>query len=529
MKEYVLDLTQAFQRGLRPDFRNARNEAFLVQAQNVQCTSYGLCPYDPVQIPIPQSELAAWSLNLSWPNPQIHRGRKHTFLTTHNRFFYVNEADWSLQEMDIYDYANQSSYYYPELGSPWQLVDFGSSWFFVNGLDVVFHSGKQLMLGETDKVFGTKVVRITAGCAHKGRAFFGGFDPDKTWNTALASLFGSAITSSLGVQTGIQQALSGFENNFIWWSSIGGGDALFLFDGTLSTDGWIPAAQYTSASKPLQYDYLRRNESGWMPMEWQGMVRKMLPLGEDIAVYGDSGVSLLRMVSDREVNTVGQKTILRIGVIGSGAAAGDDKQHLFMDTSGDLWLWELGKTPNKLGYREFFLDFLNTEVVISYDEQDQRFFICNGYKTFVLTKQGLTESTQVVTSAVFAAGGVIGLGSSSVDIDRNAIIVSDVFDFNRMGIKTVTSVELGFEGEGTVYVAVDYRYKRHVPWARSTYVPLNERGFGFPIVSGVDFRLVVKFDDFESITPPKYCHVRFKEPDKHNLRGAYVKKPGISP
>jgi hypothetical protein len=482
-----------------------------------------------VQVPISQSELAAWSLTLSWPYPRLYRGRKHTFVVTHNRFFFVNEADWSLQEIDVYDYNSQSSFYYPELGSPWQLVDFGDTWFFTNGVDAVFHTNQQLMLGQTDKAFGSKVVRITAGCDHKGRAFFGGFDPDKTWNTVLSAMFGASTGTTLGLQTGIQQTLSGFENNFVWWSSIGGGDLLFFWDQAATnraTSGWITGAQY-SATKPFINDTLRRNDSGWMPMEWQGMVRCMKPLGEDVMAYGDSGVSILR--PSVEFATVGQKTLLNVGVIGSGAVAGDNKHHLFMDTRGSLWLVEIGKAPQRLGYEEFFSDFLNTDVIISHDESEDRFFIGNGYKTFMLTRNGLTESTQVVTSAMFVAGGVIGLGMQSVDMDREAMLVSEVFDFNRMGIKTLTSVELGFEGESQVYVAVDYRYKRHADWMRSSFIPLNDRGFGMPIVSGVDFRLVVKFADFELSTPPKYCHVRFKESDKHNLRGAYVKTPGISP
>jgi hypothetical protein len=217
LKEFDLDITPFFKAGLRKSFRNPRNSPGLTQAHGVKVVEEGLVPYEPVSIPISQAELNAWSLGLDWPHPRLHRGRQRSFISAKQRLFFLDEIGWTLQEMDIYDYVTPSNLITPAIGGPWQHVDLGDAFFFTNGKGMVFRTALRSMLGQTDKVFYSSVMRATAGCYHQGRAFLGGFDPERTWSSKLSAIF---ALGDLSAQIGVSFAntFKGFQNNFVLWT-----------------------------------------------------------------------------------------------------------------------------------------------------------------------------------------------------------------------------------------------------------------------------------------------------------------------
>lgn len=527
MKEFETDITPFLDKGLRADFRNKRDSPALLGCNNLKPTAWGISPVEPVQMVVSNVELASWSALLQWPYPRIHKGLKNNFMTLPNRLFYVNEGDWSLQEMDIYDYAAPTDLVTPTTGGLWQLIDFYDTWIFTNGKGCAFHFNLRNALGQTtpEKVFYSANLRATAGADFKGRAVLAGFDSDRTWNSKLSSIFALGSKSS---QSGVNfsRLFTGFEDNFVMWSTVGGGDLLFWFDSNTSFNfnevGLIQdgSSGYNS-SRPFVLDMIKRNELGWMPLQQQGMIRALKPLGQSLIAYGDGGVTELFSVAE-PVATLGQRRLSLIGIISEGAVAGDEAEHLFMDASGTLWLLEAGKVPQRLGYKEWFQDFVSGEVVISFNPNQREWYISDGNKTFVLTKNGLGRSTQIITSSIYHGGKVLGLGTSEENMSRQASIVTDIFDFGNSLLKTLNSVEFSFTTNyQNVSVAVDYRYKRNADFARTPFKAIPEfaqRGFvRFP-VAGVEFRLVMKWDDFQQAEPPDQIVVKWQQTDKTNLR-----------
>ena len=526
LKEFETDITPFFDKGLRADFRNKRNSPALLGCNNLKPTAWGLSPVEPVVVPISNEVLSSWSLLLQWPYPRLHRGHKNTFLTSPERLFYVNEGDWSLQQMDIYSYATPTDLVTPEVGGLWQLVDFYDTFLFTNGRGCVFHFNLRNALGQStpEKVFYSSALRATAGADFKGRAVLAGFSPDRTWNSKLSSIFALGAKSA---ESGVNftNLFQGFQDNFVMWSTIGGGDLLFWFDENASFNfnevGLIQdgSSGYNS-SRPFLLDMIKRNELGWMPLEWPGMIRALKPLGNDLIAYGDGGVSAL--FSNATFGTLGQRKIGLVGILSEGAVAGDEAEHVYMDKSGTLWSLESEKLPVRLGYKEWFQEFIQSEVVISFNPDQREWYVSNGWKTFVLTKQGLGRSNQIVTSTVYHDGQVLGLGTPEAEVEKQASVVTDVFDFGNSLIKTITSIEFSFTAQfNNVQVAIDYRYSRNQDFQRTLFKSVPEfaqRGFvAFP-VAGIEFRLVMKWADFEQVEPPDQVVVKWKQTDKTNLR-----------
>jgi hypothetical protein len=337
MREFYTDLTPFLKAGLRKDFRNSINSPALIGCNNLKPTEWGLAPYQPVQVPISSSVLASWSLDLNWPYPRLHKGKKNLFLSSKDALFYIKD-DWSIQQIDIYSWSTPTQMVAPTAGDLWQLIDFYDTFIFTNGEGCVFHTNLREILGQSspERVFYSSSMRATAGVDWKGRAVLAGFSPDRTWNSKLTSIFqfGNLTQQSMASFSGV---FKGFQDNFVMWSSIGGGDLLFWFDENVNFNfneiGWIQTGNTGYGStNPFVLEAFRKNQLGYMPMEWRGMVRRLKQLGDNLIVYGDGGVSEL-FTTVEPVATVGQRLISEIGIIGSGAVDGDRLKHVYMDSS----------------------------------------------------------------------------------------------------------------------------------------------------------------------------------------------------
>jgi hypothetical protein len=394
------------------------------------------------------------------------------------------------------------------------------------------------MLGQStpEKVFYSTALRATAGSSYKGRAVMAGFDPERTWNTKLREVFAlGSKTASSGISS--VNAFKGFSDNFVMWSSIGGGDLLFWFDENVSFNfsdvGWIQnGSSGYGVSRRFVLDAFRKNQLGWMPLEWPGMIRGLKPLGSSLIAYGDGGVSELFSVAD-PVATLGQRVISRVGIANGGAVAGDELEHLYMDSSGVLWHLEAGKLPVRLGYEEWFETFVSGEPIISFDPSWREFYICDGFKSFVLTRRGLSRHSQILTSVIYADGQLLGLGTQPAEMDTQASIVTEVFDLGSSLIKTINSVEFSFTSHFQgVQVAVDYRYKRFEDFKRTPFRTIPEvaqRGYvRFP-VAGVEFRLVIKWADFSLSEAPDRVVIKWSSVDKTNLRTRHSVSAAVTP
>jgi hypothetical protein len=241
-------------------------------------------------------------------------------------------------------------------------------------------------------------------------------------------------------------------------------------------------------------------------------------------VYGDEGSAYVFPATD-PIATLGCVDIMKVGIAGRGAVGGNDKRHIFIDSEGSLWTVGSNIQPERLGYKEFFEPLLDNDIVISYDKKHEWFYISGkdqwgDYYSYVLTKQGLGEAPQIITSAVGIGDSFVGIYTEQDESDTEVLIVSDVTDFGNRDLKTVTTVELSMEIDDStnVYVAVDSRMDSYGSWTRSTFKQLNTQGWTRIQQTAIEFRFVIKVSTYTN-TRIDSMNVHYQQAGKSTIRG----------
>jgi len=531
MRELPLNIE--FEKGLRPDFRNARNSGYLTECFNGKITKHGLVPYEPISIPFSQLTLNSNAIEVNWPFPQLLKGSSKTILADKNRIFLVDEDSWDLWLLSNYftalTPANSSSI---AIGNQWQFTEFWDTWMLSNGINTVFHYGKHLMKNETDKMYIGSAPRVQAGCAFKGRAWMAGFDANFFWTSAWDSLISTFAntTQNQASNIAITESFKGLGENFVWWSSIGGGDMFLLFIALTELQQGYSDGGF-SATDPYVLDKIKQNTFGSMPMKWAGKIRQIKPLGEGVMVYGDGGVSALVPKGDK-VGLV-EFTQLSAGVSNTGAVGGNEEEHLFVDNKGYLWHIDKSFKPTELGYKEFMFPMLGRDIVITYNpSEDGEFYICDDKRAYILTKSGLTEHGQQVTSIISTQGRTYGLGDhADAMADMEFRLATDTIgQRNQTGLKHIQWVDIMHEvpefppsgnEAAKLMASVDFKFEAGKPFVRGTPVEVNDMGQAYVGVSGKDFRFRLSSTDYRDVNIDT-IRARYQVEDRRFVRGASV-------
>lgn len=504
MKEYGFNLDKSLTRGLRRTYKEKKNSFGMLDLFNLEPTPYGLVPFSFCTQPWSSEKLASIGIELSWPFPQLIRLKSFTLLLGADYLFLVNEEDWSLVQLDTYDFYNSSQTKGIKAGGYWQAIDFWDTFLLMNGSCTLWYDRF------VDKVLVEDTVKIQAGCDYKGRAVFGGFDQDAYWSSAWQLFWTNNPSSIVGGQP---RALG---KNWIKWTSIGGGDLDLIFDAD------------------VKQDQLLKIDAGDMPMSHRSLISTIKELNQKLLVYSFDAVSLVSHKS-QPVSTLGvDDEEIAPGIRNIGAVAGNKKNHVFVAQDNSLW-W-IGKDfrPVKLGYREFFED--ETDLIVSRNPINGNFHISSNNRTFVLTwdtdkdqPHGLAEVGQKITSCIAVNGTAWNLGSD-IEASEESVEVrftTDIFDLDRTGDKSIHWITVhGEEGAldttgGTIYVRVHYRYSHWKSFDKTGWRKTNKKGACYFPVAGTDFKIELKADNFKFINISR-LHITFQQDDANFTRGINV-------
>lgn len=526
MREFSLTISDQLKSGLRKDYRDVRNSASIESLRNLKPSEFGLVPFEPITIPFDADVLEAASVEWDFPFPKMVRGANVSLLFTKYRIFEIDSSDWSLHQMTTYDSSNMSNEKGIPGGRSWSFVDFGNTFVAVNGMCVVFYNNKEGLFGGTNKALIDTSVRAEAVCEFKGRLLTGGFDEEFAWSSAWTT-FWEGLADNSGISFDLRMSL---KPNQVMYSAIGGGDLSWLHIKDDGTNGYVTTAQGASenpysSSNPLVIDWQRRGDSGILTLPSQGLVRALKPLGNFVLAYCDDGVFTLVPFANEVVSGFGYRKILNVGIECTGAVEGDDKVHVFLDSAGYLRRITSEKIEN-LGYLEFFSSLLGNDPIVSYDSVKEEFFISTNEKCFVLTKHGLAETTQLVTSIIQENGQTVGIGIDEDYIDRSAEVIISGIDYNVKGMKTITGIEIGGELDSDTSVACDYTYEKSRGFNRTRTYPLNKEGVVTFPCAGIEHKVVIQSEEF-SDTQIDYVKVSRKYTDKRFLRGPYASQASV--
>lgn len=528
-------------KGLRTFWKEARGEYQIFDLYNLMPTEAGLVPYLPVQYPFNVG------IALDWPFPQFFVGEEVVLLATRNTIYYAKDKryPWVPIPLDLYDFVTgEISAITP--GGSWSFASFGRSWFLTNGSCTVFDIGKDTMFGNPRKVYVQDGVTIKAANAYKGRVFFGGFsylkdwseDWEAFWQDWMTKVTDTGISENVPRPAGYGQVTSNvvmpLESNWVWWSTIGGGDALMLFSKDLMETGFV-SSSYGNL-KPYLFDLLKRNEQGFAPMPWKGTVHKIMQLGDYNMVYGSGGITALKAVSEPAPTMAILEPLPKgIGIVGPGAVGGDKNHHIFVDQSGLLWHIDSQLKATVLGYQEYLSPMLSEDIMISYSSEPVTnspfgiFFIGTSSKTYCLNERGLFEVYQRVPTAINIDGGTVGAVVEAAGQVYEATLGVSIGHLLMPGHKTLEYVfitaneDVAAGGLSTLSCAVDYRYNSNDDWKTTPYKRFNDAGWVYFPVSGVDFRLKIKVDNYEKCSIERIT-VGYSVQDRRFRRGIPINK-----
>jgi hypothetical protein len=272
----------------------------------------------------------------------------------------------------------------------------------------------------------------------------------------------------------------------------------------------------------FDFNIERDRTAGFADMDWglngQGIVYKVMKVGNAVGVFGSGGISILVPVSE-PMSTFGKKNISFLGISSGNHIAGDDSIVIFVDHYKDLWMMDSKFSLKKLGYRKW-MQTLNDSFVISYVPEKKRFFISDNNTCYVLTESGLYSCHQVTPAVGVYGGELWGFVRDLGDYEWR--VETDEIDFKQRAFKTLQFLEIHGASEQTQALV---KYRNNVSdeeFKELTWKKLNNQGIIYYPVSASDFKISLKGDDYRDsdylLTSLK---MRVKQTDKRNIRGLY--------
>ena len=454
MREYELIIDKALTSGLSPEPMPI-NAEFLYQCLGFRCGKARIEPHILLTNPIP----VTIDMYYDWPFPLFFAGDKYNILVIRDT---VNQQD-SVYSLSADHSTVTHVFDVDELtfgkGTPMEVADFGEYIFMTNGVCMIRWD---VALGAWFPFVADAVIpMMKTVCNFKGQAVGGNIS--SVWHDC--------------------------DETYYVWSKIGS------MDFTPDED----------------------NEAGYRRCPYGGEVYHTKRLGDGVVGYSSKGI--VRMVPvGQPVATMGFAEVYDNGLINRGAANGNIKRHIFVDT--DYNIVEVTKEEVKvLGYQYYMEQLAGEDIIVQYNQANGDFYIGNSTKTFLLGPKGLTEVLQH-PSAVWVSNKQAWMIPETVDSDL-PVIVTEPFDMVYAGQKTLSSIETDAAVVSDPEAGADCSFDNN-NWTLATYKAMNEQGIVVVPVAGNSFRACVRFGAIYNNTRISYLKVRFKMTDLRGLRGIYA-------
>lgn len=247
----------------------------------------------------------------------------------------------------------------------------------------------------------------------------------------------------------------------------------------------------------IDFTIWKDNIAGERPLDWKGWIYAIKKLGNKVIVYGEGGVSMLAPSG----NTYGLISVYKVGLKGKQAVAGDDRIQFFVDTSGRLFsigeiamkssLFESSITPERLDYSEY----LSTmgDIVLSWDGLNNLLYICDGLSGYVYSPDSKSMGSGPINiTGIGSQGKITYITAPSTIVNPVFEICTDIYDMGSRKNKTISTVELGTDVTGDLWVTLDYRRDKAAAFKTLDWKRVSPNGITNIPCFGVEFRIRVK-------------------------------------
>ena len=411
----------------------------------------------------------------------------------------------------------------PAGGGAWQFVDFQGCWFlFKNGCVVAkvpyYSDARPVIITESANDFS-----CLAGARQNSRLFLGGITAESRLSTSeWDAAWNAWIENSAEWSDEVTYENQALTPSTLFYSTRVGGDMQWPFIIELALFGFSYRNDSTTRAdmKANYVDWIRKGEMGFVPLQHQGSILNLKPLGNGIVAYCEDGVSYITPREDRGYRA---RVLHSAGIASKCAVAGDETRHIFVDTNDVQWEFLADGSKNRLCGVGTFDTMVTNEstnpIIGTHDPEEGEFYLCSDQDGYVRTRTGLGQVTKFPTSLVImngalASGGVEDLGDATIDI------TTETFDMGLRSLKSLKCVHVGYSDITSLDVTVHYKYDQSDSWRTAGPFTINTDNVATPVITAHDFRL-----EFNG-TPGNdakidYVFVEYQVADKRNFRSQY--------
>lgn len=402
MKEFPLAMREYLTNGLRPDARTPVDTPFMELLYNLKPNIEGLLAID-----IPNPAIAS-----------VHTEQAATRLLVGESQAIVMDTiggDMVAKIMDLSDRTLGTdlltSGAIPDMnddtgtitlttGSRYQFVEKDGVWFITNGSALLTNA----LLGYTETWNGANKATSaipTGMTVYNDRLVLCGIKSDLSgiFTGGTAGDLDTLWTNVWDIQRkfkdarGITQRDEEFDASYVVVGPPSGGSAdLPFFMEQMLMSG------YQAANHGYVLQAAAHGEIMFVKVPWHGEAIAVAPLGDNLIVYGDTGVGIIRPISGDTtqaqipVQYFTVEPLLDIGILNESAFVGDKSQQTFIDTRGDVYRINVEGGITKLGYQEYISPLTDASVLMSFDQRENDIYISDGSDSYILTPQGLAKS-----------------------------------------------------------------------------------------------------------------------------------------
>jgi len=413
----------------------------------------------------------------------------------------------------------------------WHVADFGTTWFMFNGACTIFKANFGAVADHDeyeDKIFVEDSTTIQTGCAFRGRLITGGFDTSNFWNSdwqALWDIWRDNIIDTFPDMGSL--SMDDVGSNYVMWSSVGG-DLLFHFYPHLALSGYVNTNTELAFNAPEHYlDYMKKNQMGFMPMHWNGSVLCTKVLGDKVVVYGDNGIGVLFSATINGAPTFGYKALSDIGIYHRDAVGGDDVEHMYIDSRGNICTIDALLAITNHEYSNHIKPYMvKQHVVISVDSIYRDYYIVFGdygdatADAFLLSKSGLSVIYHYPNTLYQRDNDLIGVGV--VGITSTVECVTLPFNMFNRGIKHIPVMEISASRQsGAMSGDVQTKYTDIDNYSTKSYKGINKEGHVYVRRTGNIFKACFKCTAGSRVRDVQIDNIsmQWKQNDKRQVRG----------
>lgn len=313
-------------------------------------------------------------------------------------------------------------------------------------------------------------------------------------------------------------------------SSIPNGVAACFHKGQIYVGNVTEGAFFVKVSDigSATFTHNKMNVAASRPIPIRGNIYEMKPLGDHVVIYGSNGiVALTPVIGPAPAAASFRLTILTsFGIPCQGAVGGDEGIHLFVDSSGILYMIDPSLSIKELGYQEYFSGMLGNNIIVNYDNQLKDFYIGDGTSQYILTSGGLSEIGQKISTCISYGGGPIGIYSNLAD--QSAYLETDWIDMFNVANKYINSQEIGMMKKSTTkgYISTTVLRTSYGAGVTLPSFPINPKGNAAQKSNGNRFKFKLSFTSPEDLEL-SYMKIRWGLQEKNFIRGQYANEINI--